>query len=155
MNVNLVTIDITDDASLLEACDILHDARCDLSTLHVDRDNGVWKATFEREFFEDPSVMTHERKLFVFTKTTFPLAETELTLGGIKSYEIEDKARIEIFTFNECRIEKNVATLYFCEDMKMTIEFNERPQGKLVDLSLLDKTGSMYCTGRTGFKEKC
>ena len=153
MNANLVTIDITDKASLLEACDILHDARCDLSTLHVDLDNGVWKATFEREFFEDPSVMTHKRKLFVFTKTTFPLAETELTLSGVKSYEIKDKARIAIFTFNECQIEKNVASLYFCEDMKMTIEFNDRPQGKLVDHKLLDKTGSMFCTGRTGFKE--
>jgi len=155
MNNNLVTIEITDDASLLEACDILHDARCDLSTLHVDLENGVWNAIFEREFFEDPGVMTHERKLLVFTKTTFPLAETELTLSGVKSYQIEDRAKIEIFMFNECQIEGNVATLYFCEDMKMTIEFENKPQGKLVDLRLLDKTGNMYCTGRTGFKEKC
>jgi len=55
MNDNLVTINISDDKSLLEACDILHDARCDLSTLQVDETNGAWKARFERLFFEDPS----------------------------------------------------------------------------------------------------
>ena len=154
MNVNLVTIEINDNDSLLEACDILHDSRCDLSTLEVDKEKGIWKATFEREFFEDPNVITHERKLFVFTKTTFPLAETELTLIGVKSYEIEDKAKIKLFMFNECQIEKNVATLYFCEDMKMTIEFENKPRGNLVGMKLLDKTRSMYCTGRTGFMEK-
>ncbi len=155
MNTNLVTIDITDAASLLDACDILHDSRCDLSTLHVDLDAGVWRARFEREFFEDPDVMTHERKLLFFVKSTFPMAETELTLTGVKSYRIEDNAGIEIFMFNECQIESNVATLLFCEDMKMILEFENTPSGKLVDLRLLEKTGSMWTTGAKEYKERC
>ncbi len=155
MNAKLITIDITDDASLLEACDFLHDARCNLSTLQIDQANGTWKARFEREFFEDPSVMTHERKFFVFTKTTFPLVESELTFKGFSRCQIDDKSRIEIFTFNECRIDKNIATLHFCEDMRITVEFVDKPQGKLADLRLLDKPGTMYVPGFRGFKEKC
>jgi len=149
MNTNLVTIDITDELSLLQAFDILHDARCDLSTIQMDRTRGVWKARFEREFFEDQKLMTHKRKFFLFTKTTFPLADAELTLRDVKFYQIEDNAKIEIFTFNECQIKKNIATLYFCENMKMTLAFNDKPKGKLVDLRLLNKTGSMY---KIGFK---
>lgn len=152
MNSNLVTINITDDASLLEACDILHDARFDLSTLHRDRDGSIWKATFEREFFEDPDLMTRERKLFFFTKTTFPMAETELTLTGLKSYRIEDNSRIRFYSFNKCQITGNVATLLFCENMKIIIEFEGRPQGTLVDLQLLDKTGAMYLTVMKEYK---
>lgn len=155
MNTNLVTIEITNAASLLDACDILHDARCDLSTLQVDLDRGVWQARFEREFFEDPDAMTHERKLLFFTKTTFPIAETELTLKGLKRYRIEDKAHIGIFMFNECQIKGDVATLLFCENMRMILEFESGPHGRLVDLRLLEKTGSMYTTCVKAFKERC
>jgi hypothetical protein len=155
MNGHLVTIDITDEASLLNACDILHDSRCDLSTLHVDLSRGTWNAKFEREFFEDPDAMKHERKLLFFIKTTFPMAETELTLTGLKSYRIEDNADIGIFMFNECQINGSIATLLFCENMKMILEFESKPQGKLIDVKLLDKTGSMYTTGVKKFKERC
>ena len=155
MNSHLVTIDITDTASLLDACDILHDARCDLSTLHVDLDEGVWRARFEREFTEDPDAMVHERRLLFFVKSTFPMAETELTLTGVKGYRIEDNAGIEIFMFDECQIESNVATLLFCEDMKMILEFDDNPRGRLVDLRLLGKTGSMWTTGVKEYKERC
>ena len=153
MSNNFITINISDDKSLLEACDILHDARCDLSSLHVDEEKGLWKAIFEREFFEDPDIMTHERKLFIFTKTKFPIVKSELSLTGIKSYDIEDKSQIGIFTFNECQIKDNVATLFFCENMKMIIEFNNKPQGKITDITLLNKKGSMYTMGKW-FKEK-
>ncbi len=154
MNKKLITIDIIDDASLHYACDILHDSRCDLSTLHIDLEDNVWRARFEREFLEDPDVMTHERKLLFFIKSTFPMAETKLTLTGLKSYQIENNAGIEIFTFNECQIENNIVTLIFCEDMKMILEFEDTPRGKLVDLSLLNKTGSMWTTGVKEYKEK-
>ncbi|MCP3850204.1 MAG: hypothetical protein GY694_08220 [Gammaproteobacteria bacterium] len=142
MSSNLVTIEISDEKSLYEACDMLHDSRFDLSTLKLDEEKGIWEARFEREFFEDPKEMTHERKMFFFVKTTFPLAETELTLTGIKSYRIEDNSEIEIYTFNECQIKDRVATLVFCEDMKMVLEFYNKPIGKLADQKLLEKTGS-------------
>ena len=41
MSENLVTIDILDEASLLEACDILHDSRFNLSTLEFDENKGI------------------------------------------------------------------------------------------------------------------
>jgi len=155
MNEKLVTIDIGDDASLLDACDILHDARCDLAHLEVDLDNGIWKARFQREFFEDPDLMTHERKLLFFVKSTFPMADTEFTLTGLKNYRIEDNANIGVFTFNEVQIAGNVARLLFCEDMRMIVEFEGPPQGKLVDLRLLDKRGSMWTTRVKKYKERC
>jgi len=89
MNSNLVIIDITDAASLLDACDILHDSRCDLSTLHVDLDEGMWRVRFERAFTEDPDTMTHERKLLFFVKSTFPMAETELTLTAHRGQTLD------------------------------------------------------------------
>lgn len=153
MNDNLVRIEIRDNDSLLEACDILHDARFDLSTLHVDEEGGVWNGRFEREFFEDPGLMNYQPKLFIFDKATFPLADSELTLNGIKSYSIEDKSRIGIYHFNECEITGEVVTLLFCEDMKMILTFQDKPQGRLVDHKLLDKMGSFYLF-RNPFRRK-
>ncbi|MHC4642590.1 MAG: hypothetical protein ACYS32_13170 [Planctomycetota bacterium] len=144
MNDHLVRIEIRDNDSLLEACDILHDARFDLSTLHVGEEVGVWNGRFEREFFEDPSLMNYQPKLFIFVKATFPLADSELTFNGITSYSIEDKSRIGIYHFNECKITGEFVTLLFCEDMKMILTFKDKPQGRLVDHKLMDKTGSIY-----------
>lgn len=152
MSSNLVTIEVFDEKSLLDACDILHDSRFNISSLKLDENKGIFEARFEREFFEDPKEMTHERKMFFFVKTTFPLAETELTLTGIKSYRIGDKSEIEIYTFNECQMKDGIATLIFCEDMKMVLEFHSKPLGRLADLRLLEKTGSMYTTGVREFK---
>ena len=144
MNKNLVRIDIRDNESLLEACDILHDARCDISTLQVDENAGTWKARFEREFFEDPALMKYEPKLFVFNKATFLLADSELTLTGVKSYKIEDKSKIGIYTFSEVKIADGLATFFFCEAMEMVLTFQDTPQGSLVDHKLLDKEGSFH-----------
>ena len=155
MNSNLVTIEINDDESLLEACDLLHDAQFDISTLQVDIDTRVWKARFKREFFEDPDAMIHKRKLLFFIKSTFPMAETELTLTGLRSYRIEDNANIGTFMFNECQVNGHVTTMHFCEDMKMILEFEGTPQGKLVDLRLLDKTGSMWTIGVKEYRKRC
>ena len=155
MENNLVTIDITDNESLLDACDILHDAYCDLSTLHQDITNGVWKVRFEREFTENPNVMTHERKFIFFIKSTFPITDPELTLTGVKNCRIENKVLTDKLTFNECQIKTGVATLLFCEGIKIIVEFEESPQGKLVDLGLLEKTRTMWTTGVKEYEEKC
>ncbi len=156
MNSHLVTIDITDTASLLDACDILHDSQCDLSTFHVDLDKGVWRARFEREFTEDPDAMVHKRRLLFFVKSTFPIAETELTLTGVKSCQIEGNLKIEpIAFFNECQIDNNIATLLFCENLKMVLEFDGAPCGRLVDLRLLGKTGSTLTIGVEEYEERC
>ena len=153
MNDHLVRIEIRDNDSLLEACDILHDARFNLSTLHVDEEIGVWNGRFEREFFEDPGLMNYQTKLFIFEKATFPLADSELTLNGIKSYIIEDRSRIGIYHFNECEIAGEAVTLLFSEDMKMILTFQDKRQGRLVDHKLLDKTGSFYLF-RNPFRKK-
>ena len=144
MEHNLAKIEISDDKSLHEACDLLHDARCDLSTLDVDKEQGTWLAKFQREFFEDPALMTHKRRFFFFTKSSFPLAETELRLEGIIGYEILDKSHIGVYVFNECQKSNNLCRLLFCEDMEMIITFENKPRGSLTDLRLLDEQGSYY-----------
>ena len=153
MNKNLVTIDIKNDESLLEACDILHDAKFDISQLQVDENAGVWRGRFEREFFEDPSLIKHESKFLILVKGTFPLADSELRLDGVKSYEIQDKSKIGIYTFNECKIVDGVATLFFCEDMKMIVTFRGCPSGSLIDHKLLDKRSAFYFF-RNPFRQK-
>lgn len=147
MNTSLFKINITDNASLLEACDVLHDALFESSSLELDMDRGVWKARFEREPFEDPGLMTHERKLFFFVKSTFPIVQTELTITGLKSYRVEGYGKSEVFFFYECRIDGKIATLLFSGNMKMILEFEDMPRGLLFDLRLLDKTGTMWTSG--------
>ena len=144
MNNNLVRIDIIDNESLLKACDILHDAYCDLSTVEYDENNGIWKAIFEREYFENSKTMQTEQKFLFLTKVTFPLAQSELSLGGIKTYKIENRSNIRIYSFNECQVKKNIYKFLFNEDMEITITFEDKPKGSLVDQELLDKKGSYY-----------
>jgi hypothetical protein len=144
MNNNLVRIDIIDNESLLKACDILHDAYFDLSTVEYDENNGIWKAIFEREYFENSKTMQTEQKFLFLTKVTFPLAKSELSLGGIKTYKIEDRSNIRIYSFNECQVKKHIYKFLFNEDMEITITFQDKPKGSLVDQELLDKKGSYY-----------
>lgn len=144
MNNNLVKIDIVDDKSFLKACDILHDGYCDLSTVEYDRDAGKCKAIFEREFFEDPELLTFKPKLLFFHKVSFPIAESELSLTGIKTFKIEDKSNIQNYSFNECQIKDKVYTLWFNEGLDIILTFDGSPKGYLVDHKLLDKEGSIF-----------
>jgi len=144
MNNNLVKIDIVDDESFLKACDILHDGYCDSATIKCDENNGMWKAVFERDFFEDPKLMKCEPRFLFFYKVSFPMAKSELLLEGIKTYEIEDKSNIQIYSFNECQIKNKTYKFFFNEDMKMTFTFKDNPRGKLTDQKLLDKKGVFY-----------
>ncbi len=144
MNNNLAKIDIVDDKSLLNACDILHDGYFDLSTVKYDENAGTWRASFEREFFEDSELMTFKPKLLFFHKVSFPMALSDLSLGGIKTYRIEDKSNIQIYSFNECRIKNEIYKFYFNEDLELTFTFEDPPKGSLTDQKLLDKKGSLY-----------
>ena len=144
MTHKLVRIQIHDDASLLEACDLLHDARCDLSTYKFDEENGIWQATFEREFFEDSNLVKSEPRFIILKKHTFPLAESVLTIKGVKNCEIRDKSNIGIYTFNECEIKDNIYMFLFCEDMEMLLTFISKPEGSLIDKRLLDTKSSIY-----------
>jgi hypothetical protein len=147
MNDKLIQIEITDHESLMNACDLLHDARFDLAGLEMDREAGSWNASFEREYFEDASLLQSRRRLLLFTKYTFPLVMSKLVLREVASCGIEDKSRIGTYTFNECRLKDKAYELVFCEDMKMTIRFKDRPYGELRDLSLLSKKGSFLALG--------
>ncbi len=144
MNNNLLKVNIIDKKSLLKVCDILHDGYCDLSKIKYDEINGVWTAVFEREFFENTKLMNFERKLLFFHKVTFPMVKTEFTLERIKTYKIEDKSNIQIYSFNECQVKNNIYKLLFNEDMAITFTFNGMPKGGLTDQELLDKKGSYY-----------
>jgi hypothetical protein len=144
MNNNLVKNDIVDDKSPLYACDLLHDAKFDLDKFTYNKEQGICHFYFEREFFEDKTLMKYEPKLFIFTKATFPLAESELILQNIDRIKIRDGSKIGIYTFNECRISKNKYLMNYCEDMDIEIIFKEYPKGKFLDNNLLNKQGTMW-----------
>ncbi len=144
MNKNLVKIEINDFESLLKACDLLHDARCELSLLQFNETEGILKARFEREFFEDKELIKTKSILFGFAKTTYPVAGSELILKGIKSFKTDDKSQVGKYTFNECKVTGNTITLSFCEDMNIILSFIDRPNGSLTDHKLLEKEVSYY-----------
>jgi hypothetical protein len=144
MNNNLVKIDIVNNESFLEACDILHDGYCDLTTVKYDKINGTCKAVFEREFLEDSELMTFEPKLLLFYKVSFPMAKSELSLEGIATFKIEDKDNIQNYSFNECHIKDKTCTFFFNEGMRIILVFKSMPRGSLRDLELLNEKGSFY-----------
>jgi len=72
------------------------------------------------------------------------MAKSELSLEGIKTFTIEDKSKIQIYSFNECQVKNNTYKFFFNEDMEITIIFEDKPKGSLADQKLLDKKGSFY-----------
>ena len=152
MSQKLVTIEISDQASLLQACDILHDARFDFSQAKFDGQSGTWRAVFIREFFEDPSLM-QEHRTFIFARFTFPMAECVLELSEVSGYEVQDRSKIGIFTFNECRPDGDSYRFDFCENMDISFRFHNKPNGRLSDMRLLEEQGSMWAF-RNPFRRK-
>ncbi len=150
MNPNLVTIEISDETSLLKACDILHDARVDLADATFDAKAGSWRGVFIREFFEDASLISERRGIFG-TKFSFPMAESVLELDNISSCDVVDKSSIGKYTFNECQATQGKYRFLFCEDMEIVVTFREKPSGQLRDIRLLDERGS-YFTLRNPFR---
>jgi hypothetical protein len=141
MNANLVSIDICDEKSLLNACDILHDARFDLGSAKFDAQVATWNAIFIREFFEDATLVT-ERRGIVFTSFTYPMAESVLELDGVADYSVRDRSHIARHTFSECQVRRGKCRLFFCEGMEIVLTFKERPSGCLRDVRLLEEHGA-------------
>ena len=141
---NKLDINITDDKSLINACDYLHDASFDLDMIEYDKKNGICKLKFEREYFENESLRTYKPKLLFFQKVFYPLISSEMILESIKSLNIHDTAKIGIFTFNECQVKQSKYQLQFCENMEISLEFKDKPIGSLKDLELLNKKGSFW-----------
>ncbi len=151
MDNKFVQLEITDQDSLIKACDLLHDARCDSSTVEMDLTKGFWTISFEREFFENPNLMQTKLCFFILTKHFFPLITSKLTFYNVLSYQIEDKSHIGKYMFNKCQIKDDIYELSFCEDMRMLLKFKNKPSGELRDLHLLQKKGSFF-TFRNPFK---
>ncbi len=143
MNLKLDKI-IGNDKSLFEACDYLHDASFDLDLLEYDKEKGLCKFKFEREYFEDENLIKYQPKLLFFIETSFPIIVSELVLENIKTLSIQDGSKIGRFTFNECKIKKSQYVFEFCEDMEIYIEFNENPKGYIKDKNILNKQHSYW-----------
>lgn len=148
MTEKLININIHDDESLLKACDLLHDAHMDISDIKYNEAAGTLEASFECEYFEDPSKIENEKKYRIFNKTSFPMVHSVLFLEGIETYRIENKSKIENFSFNECRIKEDKYKFVFCENMVITITFKKEPSGYLKDLRYSDKKGSILTFGK-------
>ncbi len=152
MNANLVTIEISDETSMFQACDILHDARFDLGNATLDIQNGTWSGVFIREFLEDASLIS-EHTGIIFTTLAFPMAESVLELRGVTGRDIRDRSHIGTYTFNECQASHGTYRFLFCESMEIVVTFREKPQGRLRDIRLLDEHGSFLAL-RNPFRRK-
>jgi hypothetical protein len=135
----MLEINISDQKSLEEVFDLLHDSCLELKSLAYKQNEQRLEAIFQREDFEN---VIHKRKFVIFTKTISPLIECRLILEQVKSPEIKDKSNIGIYTFNECKFNKGKLILLFCEDMEICIEFTGQIRGSLQDLRKLDKKSS-------------
>jgi hypothetical protein len=143
MDEKFLDIAIQDDESLLTACDYLHDSVLDLSKVQYNEAEGTWQAPFEREFLEDPSKIERKRKCLIFSKVSFPVVHSVLTLEGVKTCRVEDKSKIQRYMFNECRVKDGMYRFVFCENMTIYITFSEKPAGNLKDQHFLEEKKSI------------
>ncbi len=148
MSEYFLSIDITDEASLLDACDYLHDATFTLSEAQYDQEARRWHATFVREFYEDPNLIEYRPAWLVFTRCIFPMVESILTLEGIEACEVVDNPQIDTFIFNECLAEGGRYVCLSCTGDEVSFVFSSEPKGTLRDVRLLDERGSILVWGR-------
>jgi len=136
---------IEDAKSLAAACDVLHDATMDLESVEFDEGSGNWSATFKREFFEAPELARLERKILWFRKYSFPYCRSRLEFSNVISHSVDDKAKIQIFPFNEVNESQDGSFVFdFCEGMSITLKFSGPPKGILRDLEILEERGSIW-----------
>ncbi len=142
MTDKLTTVQIHDQATLTEACDLLHDASFDLSSAQFDRDACEWRGVFHRELHDRELIKkTSRRVLLLFRRYKIPLVESELRLSGVRDVEVSDRSRIGNYTLNKVSSKGDRLRLIFCEDMEIALYLRKgsrnRPAGKLTDSRLL------------------
>jgi hypothetical protein len=156
MPVDLKTITICDDKSLLSACDTLHDASFDLSSLSHDKDCQTCSMTFERELSDYPDLIQTQPKLFFFEKISYPLVKSTLILNNIRSIDIIDKSHIGTYTFLGGFSQDGIYTFQFAEDFLINITHEGKPKGSLVDNEFLNKFSRIHTFGlRKLFNRPC
>ncbi|KPL07456.1 hypothetical protein AMJ85_09480 [candidate division BRC1 bacterium SM23_51] len=144
----LTTVEITDELSFYEACDILHDARFDLARTVYLPEEKRWTAIFSREYFEGKGAVEEDRKFLIFRHYTFPLVESVLTLHSVCDLKVKDRAGINEFTFNEVAKIKDHYDLLFCENLRIRLRFDDEPRGELKDTRFLERQGGFWTLGK-------
>lgn len=116
----------------------------------LSEDGCVWTATFEREYFEDASLINSQRKLLIFRKIVLPLIRTTLTLRGIMRINDFRPADDFDYMFNEVNYDdkRNVYKFFFCEYYSFEIGFDNLPSGDMKDMEIIDKQGSFWTVGK-------
>jgi hypothetical protein len=137
-----VRIAITDAASLLDACDHLHDCNFALDSVSFDAESATWSGIFFRPAFDEPSLAT-VRHGWLRDRTTVPVFEAPLELEGVVGYDLSDRSRIGLYRFNECRVVPGGYEFAFHEEMELLISFRGAPQGLLHDARQTEATESM------------
>ncbi|MDH4227987.1 MAG: hypothetical protein OEV59_09625 [Deltaproteobacteria bacterium] len=147
-DLKMITIEINDESALYKAFDILHDARFCLPKAVYNQNDGTWSAVFEREYFEQEGAVRQDKKFLFFRRYTFPLVECTVVLRNLCDLQVKDKSNIENYMFNEIQKHKDGYSLVFCEGMEIDLKFNNEPFGRLQDMRVLEKEGSIWSWGR-------
>ena len=130
---------ITDESSLLAACDWLHDDVFDLDSVSFDAGTGAWSIRLLRVGNDDPASHRVTRGL-IFDHVSAPVFDSTLELAGVESFVVNDRSRIGQYAFNECRSQAGGYRFVFHEDMDFVIRFGLEPRGMLRDVGRTDST---------------
>jgi hypothetical protein len=123
---------ITDGATLLAACDALHDDLFDLNSVVFDAGDGSWSVQILRVVHDPASFEV--RPGLVFDRVAAPIFNAVLRLEGVASFEVNDRSRIGSYHFNECRQLDDGYLFVFHEDMEFVVKFQGSPRGLLRDI---------------------
>ena len=128
-------IDITDEKDLMLCCDLLHDADVNDREIMFDASKQTLDIFLDRKAFEK-NVPIIERNWWIIKQVKMPILKSHLHLEDIVFCDLRtmDKS-LKKHTFNECvRGKKDKEYLFtFCEVLKISILFKNRPKGYLKD----------------------
>lgn len=141
-----LAFDITDEASLAEAGDVLHDAIFSLDETTYDEEAGVFTLTARREV---PELARQERVWRIIPRIRMPRVRTTLTLRGVREAVVEERDAWGLDPYTLLEIEYNAETralvIYIAEPLTMEFEV-EGIAGRLEDIGrpTWDEASLMY-----------
>jgi hypothetical protein len=136
----LIRIDFHDWGSMSNAVQVLHDSPFELASAKYDSNEMEWSGVFLRPI-EDPEKITMKSHFLFLTRYNTHFLVTKLTLSGVTSYSIVDKAEIGTYSFNVMKKRGNVCRLQFNENMHIDLSMQSGPVGNIADIEDSERRG--------------
>ena len=137
-NPKFVKTEINSTDKIFEIFDLLHDATISENKILYDTKRKTLDIWAEREFFEDESLMSRKRFLFVFTKDVYPIVLCHIHFNMVEKFNLVSRDKsLKVHTFNEVKFDGVIYTLRFCEVLEIEFVFgSELPTGYFEDMEI-------------------